>query len=159
MRTRAVAILAASALALTGCTGGAPQDPVDPESAQEAVVTMVDASAAALGGDWQIYSGPAVERCTKSDGGDGAAYAYILVRGPTVGDPKADVAVLDELWSGRGITTETYQSGGTSPHLGIRGDGGPTASIDLLADPRGYSISAVSECADGDASEMQGDGK
>ena len=72
---------------------------------------------------------------------------------------EADVATLDELWSARGITTETYQSGGSPPHLGIRGAGGPTTSIDLLADPRGYSISAVSECADGDASEMQGDGE
>ena len=159
MRTRAVAILAASALALTGCTGDAPTDVVDPEGAQEAVVTMVDTSAEALGGDWQVYGGPAVEGCTKDDGGDGAAYAYILMRGPTDAEPEADVATLDELWSARGITTETYQSGGTPPHLGIRGAGGPTTSIDLLADPRGYSISAVSECADGDASEMQGDGE
>ena len=159
MRTRAVAISAALTLPLTGCTGSTPTDVVDPEGAKEAVVTMVDTSAQALGGDWQVYSGPAVERCTKSDGGDGAAYAYIVMRVPTVGDPEADVAVLDELWSGRGITTGTFQSGGTPPHLGIRGVGGPTTSIDLLADPRGYSISAVSECADGDASEMQGDGK
>jgi len=159
MRTRSVAIFAASTLALTGCTGGTPTDVVDPEDAREAVVTIVDTSAEALGGDWQVYSGPAVERCTKNDGRDGAAYSYILMRGPADTDPEDDVAALDELWSGRGITTETYQSGGTPPHLGIRGAGGPSTSIDLLADPRGYSISAVSECADGDASEMQGDGK
>ena len=159
MRTRAVAIPAALTVALTGCTGGTPTDVVDPEIAREAVVTMVDTSAEALGGDWQVYSGPAVEGCTKNDGRDGAAYAYIVMRGPADTDPEDDVAALDELWSGRGITTETYQSGGTPPYLGIRGAGGPTTSIDLLADPRGYSISAVSECADGDASEMQGDGK
>jgi hypothetical protein len=159
VKTRSIAIVAASALALTGCTRGTPTDAVNPEGAREAVVAMVDTSAKAIGGEWQVYSGPAVEECTMNDGRDGAAYAYILMRGPTVGDPEADVAALDELWSGRGITTKTYQSGGTPPHLGIRGVGGPTTSIDLLADPRGYSISAVSECADGDAPEMQGDGE
>ena len=132
---------------------------VEPEDARQAVVTIVDASAEALGGEWEVYSGPAVEGCTKGDGGDGAAFAYVLMRGPSDGDPEADVAALDELWTDRSITTESYQSGGTAPTLGVRGAGGPTTSIDLLADPRGYSISAVSECADGDASEMQGDGE
>lgn len=150
------AISTAATLMLSGCNGGTP---VEPEDAKQAVVDIVGVSAETLGGEWQVYSGPAVRGCTKGSGGDGAAYAYTLMRGPTTVDPEADVTALEELWTDRGIATERYQSGSAAPTLGIRGAGGPTTSIDLLADARGYSISAVSECADGNASEMQGNGE
>ncbi|GAA1493123.1 hypothetical protein [Curtobacterium herbarum] len=148
-------------LALTGCSGGGPTGSgvarsVSTTEARQSVKDIVDRSAEAVDGDWQVYSGPAVQQCTKGTGGDGAAYTYIKAwEGPS-GDPAHDIAVVKTLWEREGITTGPFNSGGSDPILGVRGVGGPTTSISFLAAAHRYTITAVSECADGDALEMRG---
>jgi hypothetical protein len=151
-------------LALTGCSGGDSTGSgvartVSTDEARQSVEKIVDQSTEAVDGDWQVDSGPAVEQCTKGTGGDGAAYTYIKAwEGPS-GDPAHDIAAVKKLWEGEGITTEPYKSGGSDPLLGLRGVGGPTTSISFLAAAHRYTITAVSECADGNALEMQGNGE
>lgn len=151
-------------LALTGCSGGGPTGSgvarsVSTNEARRSVEDIVDRSAEAVDGDWQVYSGPAVEQCTKGTGGDGAAYTYIKNVEGASGDPVQAIAVLRKLWEAEGITTEPYKSRGSDPLLGLRGVGGPTTSISFLAAGQRYTITAVSECADGDALEMRGNGE
>jgi hypothetical protein len=147
-------------LALTGCSGGGSTGSgvarsVSTDEARQSVEDIVDRSAEAVDGDWQVDSGPAVEQCTKGTGGDGAAYTYIKAwEGPS-GDPTHDIAILKKLWEREGITTAPYKSGGSDPLLGLRGVGGPTTSISFLAAAHRYTITAVSECADGNALEMR----
>ena len=74
-------------------------------------------------------------------------------------DLQAGQVFVEKLWNDQGITTERYQSGGDEPILGIRGSGGPTTSIDFLADERGYSVDALSPCADGDPVELENHGE
>jgi len=147
-------------LTLTGCSGGNPMGSevsrtVSTTEARQSVKDIVDRSAEAVDGDWQVYSGPAVQQCTKGTGGDGAAYTYIKAwEGPS-GDPAHDIAVVKKLWEREGITTGPFNSGGSDPILGVRGVGGPTTSISFLAAAHRYTITAVSECADGNALEMR----
>lgn len=133
--------------------------PVSTAEARQSVQDIVDQSASSLDGDWEVYSGPSVEQCTKGDGGDGAAYSYIKALAEPTGEPEADIAAVRKVWESAGITTTPSKSGGDDPILGIRGAGGPTTSISFLADTRRYTISAVSECADRNAVEMQGNGE
>jgi hypothetical protein len=124
-----------------------------------AVVTVVDDTTAEIGGEWEVYSGPAVEGCTMSDGRDGAAFSYITTLRPGGSDPEADVAAVESLWRDRGLATERYESGGSDPILGVRGGGSAADSLDFLADVRMYSLSGLSTCAEGDAVQMQNDGE
>ena len=158
--TATAALIAAAALSLTGCNGGTTlEDEQTPDQAKDAVVTVVDDTASAIGGTWSVASGPAVEGCRRDNGARGAAYFLTEMREQRVGDPAADVATVERLWKEKGITTERYQSGGADPTLGVRGTGGPTKSIDFLADERGYSLDAVSVCTAGDAEELQRNGE
>ncbi|WP_146236334.1 hypothetical protein [Curtobacterium sp. MCBD17_023] len=165
-KTRAAsAVLAAAALLLTSC-GGTPVQPnetsatsVTPDEAEQSVTTFVDRSTTALGGDWKPRGGPGLSPCTTGDGDDGVSWVVIVDR-QAGDDPHADVDAIEQLWKQRGVTTERYQSGGTDPIVGIRGAGGPTTSVDFTADPRGYALTAESECAEGDYEDMvrrQGD--
>ncbi|PZF68972.1 hypothetical protein DEJ33_00985 [Curtobacterium sp. MCPF17_047] len=151
-------------LALTGCSGENPtrsgaNTTVSTTEARQSVQDIVDRSTTSLDGDWQVYSGPSVEQCTKGNGDDGAAYSSITALEGPHGDPAQDVAVVKKLWEGAGITTKPYKSGGADPLLGLRGVGGPTTSISFLAGEQRYTITAVSECADGNALQMQGNGE
>lgn len=150
--------VAAAALALMGCSGGSPLEQT-PDQAKDAVVTIVDHTASAVGGTWSVASGPAVESCTRDNGARGAASFLTEMREQHAGDPADDVASVERLWKETGITTERYESGGADPTLGVRGTGGPTTSIDFLADERGYSLDAVSVCTAGDAEELQRNGE
>jgi hypothetical protein len=160
----AVVTAATAIVVITGCSG---RSRVDSESngavstaeARQSVQDIVDRTASSLEGDWEVYSGPSVEQCSKSDGSDGAAYRYIKALAKPTGEPEADIAVVEKLWEETGITTQPYESGGDDPILGLRGAGGPTTSISFLADTRRYTVSATSECADGDAVEMQRNGE
>ncbi|WP_146236776.1 hypothetical protein [Curtobacterium sp. MCBD17_030] len=159
------AVLAATALLLTSC-GGTPVQPnetsatsVTPDEAKQSVTTFVDRSTTALGGDWTPRGGPGLSPCTTGDGDDGVSWVVFVDR-QAGDDPHADVDVVEQLWTQRGVTTERYQSGGADPIVGIRGAGGPTTSVDFYADPRGYALTAESECAEGDYADIvrrQGD--
>ena len=61
--------------------------------------------------------------------------------------------------AGRGRHDRTLAEGGSDPTLRLRGLGGPSTSLGFTADPERYTVTGLSECADGDASEMQGDGE
>ena len=150
-----------AALSLTGCSADDGRNMVtqDVNDAKGAVVAFVDESSSALGGDWRVSSGAAVESCDQDGGGEGAAYGYLVAIDQPGGDPEQDIASLDRLWTERGLTTERYQSGGSDPVLGLGGSGGSVATVDFLADPRRYSIDSLASCVDGDADEMQRDGE
>ncbi|MDY0890404.1 hypothetical protein [Frigoribacterium sp. CFBP9030] len=154
----ATTVILIGAGVLTGCS--APGEATFATGdAKRAVVTVVDDTTAAIGGEWDVYSGPAVEGCTISDGRDGAAYSYITTLRPGGSDPEADVVAVERLWRDRGLTTERYESGGSDPILGVRGVGSAADSLDFLADVRMYSLSGLSACAEGDAVQMQNDGE
>lgn len=155
------ALIMTAALSLTGCSADDGRNMVtqDVDDARGAVVAFVDESSSALGGDWRVSSGPAVESCDRDGGGAGAAYGYLVAIDQPGGDPEQDIASLERLWTERGLTTERYQSGGSDPVPGIRGSGRSVATVDFLADPRRYSIDSLSSCVDGDADEMQRDGE
>ena len=165
VRSATAVVTAATAIVvITGCSGGGPTDsesnkPVSTAEARQSVQDIVDRTVSSLEGDWEVYSGPSVEQCSKSDGSDGAAYSSIKALAKPTGEPVADIAVVKKLWEEAGITTQPYGSGGDDPILGLRGAGGPTTSISFLADTRRYTVSATSECADGDAVEMQSNGE
>ena len=159
MRTRvicAVATGAAVTLLLTSCgssdSGGTGRQP---STVEKSIVDLVDRSTAALGGKWEVYSGPSAEAC--GDGAsDSARYVYIMDRVDRPGgDPTADLDEIKALWKGAGIEVSDYESGGADPLLGVRGSGGPTTSIGFDAFPKGYSITGVSQCADGNVSELR----
>ena len=157
----AITIAAAAVVLLAGCTTEhttAEPRTMTSEQAKQAVVDIVDRSYAEIGGDWTIRSGPAVQSCPLPGGGTGAAYSYIVDRKPG-GTPPADVAKLQDLWKAKGITTQAYENSGKDPVRGVRGFGGPTTSIDLYADPVGYTIEGLSVCTVGDAAQMQGNGE
>ncbi len=152
--------VAAAALALMGCSGGpSSENEQPPDRAKDAVVTIVDDTAGAVGGTWSVASGPAVQGCMRDNGARGAAYFLTEMRDQRAGDPAADVATVERLWKDKGLVTERSESGGTDPTLGVRGTGGPATSIDFLADERGYSLDAVSVCTAGNAEELQRNGE
>lgn len=157
----AITIAAAAVVLLAGCTTEhTTAEPPTMTSAQakQAVVDIVNRSYAEIGGDWTIRSGPAVQSCPLPGGAAGAAYSYIVDR-KAGGTPQSDVAKLQDLWKAKGITTQAYENSGKDPVRGVRGFGGPTTSIDLYADPVGYTIEGLSVCTVGDAAEMQGNGE
>lgn len=119
-------------------------------------VSIVEESTDAVGGDWTVYRGPAAEVCTRSGGGDGARFVYILERSDTDGtDPAADIRTVEELWQAKGITTERFESGGSDPLTGIRGVDGTVTSIGFNAYPQRYSVTGVSKCSDGDVQDLR----
>jgi len=152
-----IAVVAVTAaLTLTSCGNSAPEGTtVKPSAVKKSIVDLVERSTAALGGKWEVYSGPSVEAC--GDGAsDSARYVYIMDRVDRPGgDPTADLDKIKALWKGDGIEASDYKSGGADPLLGVRGSGGPTTSIGFDAFPKGYSITGVSQCADGNVSELR----
>jgi hypothetical protein len=147
---------AALTLVLTSCgSSGTAGTGREPSTAEKSIVDLVQRSTAAIGGEWDVYSGPSVEAC-----GDGAVdevrYVSIMDRvGRPTGDPSADLDEIKALWKDEGIEVSDYESGGADPLLGVRGSGGPTTSIGFDAFPKGYSITGVSQCADGNVSELR----
>ena len=150
-RVRSRSVVAASVvaltLALTACTGGGH---VQPEEAEKSIVTIVDETTTTVGGHWKVYSEPTAESCTEA-ADDGLTYTYILMQDAPPSDPAKAVAAVEELWKGKGITTQRYQTGAADPVLGVRGRGGPATSMDFLADARHFSVVGVSEYAEGSA--------
>jgi len=142
VRTRvvcAVATVAAVALLLTSCgSSGSGGTGRQPSTVEKSIVDLVERSTAAIGGKWEVYSGPSVEAC--GDGAsDSARYVYIMDRVDRPGgDPTADLDEIKALWKGDGIEVSDYESGGADPLLGVRGSGGPTTSIGFDAFPKDY---------------------
>ncbi|WP_146244169.1 hypothetical protein [Curtobacterium sp. MCBD17_032] len=149
--TALTALSACATLILTSCANDPGEPAVQPSEAKKSIIQLVEQSTAAVGGDWAVFSGPAVRNCGQPDGADGAAYIYIVERMDTEGaDPEADVAAMTALWERLHINVEQYHSGGADPIKGVRGTGGPLNSIAFEADPERYSVTGVSECSDGD---------
>jgi hypothetical protein len=147
-----VTAIALTSLSLTSCRQG---PSMRPAAAKDAVVSITQRTADALGGEWTVSSGPRLGKCPARLGGEGVTYVYILVR--SAGDPEADIQTAADLWEREGMEVGRYQSGGDDPTLGIIGRGGPASSIDFNASKRGYTLDAVSPCAEGDFSQMLGD--
>ncbi|MBF4618769.1 hypothetical protein ITJ44_11875 [Clavibacter sp. VKM Ac-2873] len=153
----AVVLTLTAAVGLSGC--GSAVSTVDPSEARESVVTAVEATTAAVGGDWTLYRGPWPEVCEQPGGRDGARFVYILEREGADGPaPAADTRTVDELWQGRGIATQPYRSGSSAPLIGITGVGGPVDSIEFRAYRQGYTVSGASWCFDGDVGELRESG-
>ncbi|PYY36399.1 MULTISPECIES: hypothetical protein [unclassified Curtobacterium] len=152
-----IAVVAVTAaLTLTSCGSSTPGGiTVKPSTVKKSIVDLVERSTAAIGGKWEVYSGPSVEACGEG-AEDKARYVYIMDRvdQPT-GDPTADLGKIKALWKSDGIEVTDYKSGGADPLLGVRGSGGPTTSIGFDAFPKGYSVTGVSQCADGNVSELR----
>lgn len=127
-----------------------------PSDAKQSIVDLVEESTAAVGGEWTLYRGPAAEVCEQPDGSEGAHFVYILERNGADGPaPAADIRTVEELWKSKGITTERFQSGSSTPLTGVNGVGGPVTSVGFDAYPQGYTITGVSECSDGDVRELR----
>jgi len=149
IRSVVAASIVALTLALTACTGGGH---MQPEAAEKSIVSAVDETTRNVGGHWKVYSEPTAESCTEATD-DGLTYTYILMQDGPRTDPAKAVAAVEQLWKDRGITTERYRTGAADPILGVRGRGGPAASMDFRADARRFSVVGVSECAAGSAVE------
>lgn len=149
------AVILTAALSATGCSNAPGSNAADPSEAKQSIVSIVEESADAVGGDWTVYRGPAAEVCTRSGGGDGARFVYVLERSGTDGTDAADIRAVEDLWQAKGITTERFESGGSDPLTGIRGVDGTVTSIGFNAYPQRYSITGVSECSGGDVQELR----
>ena len=126
-----------------------------PSQAKKSIVDIVERSADAIGGDWQVYSGPAVEICGQ-DAPDEVRYSYTMER-PADGaaTSESDIRQLEALWKDEGLRTFDYQSGGSDPFLGVRGKGGRVTTIGFDALPGGSTIAGTSTCAPGDLRELR----
>ncbi|MDY1004004.1 hypothetical protein [Curtobacterium sp. CFBP9011] len=124
-----------------------------PSEAKTAIRTVVDRTTAAVGGNWTVRSGPALSMCPGSADDRGVTYKLILDR-DGAGDREADLAEVQKSWEAEGMTTRRYESRGEHPITSVIGRGGPTTSIQLLTREDGYSLTGVSECADGDFDKM-----
>lgn len=149
LRGLSVASAAAMVLLLTACNGSAN---VEPAQAKKSILSIVDETTTAVGGEWSVYSEPTAESCGEG-AGDGFTYTTIVMQDAPTADPARAVAAVEQLWKDKGITTERYRTGAADPIVGVRGRGGPSTSMDFLADQRRFSVVGVSECAAGSAVE------
>lgn len=146
-------------LALTGCGGtSAPSSGSDrdPSTARQSIVDLVERSTAAVGGDWEVYRGPAVEPCGQ-DVEDRVRYVYIVERAGSAAAPERDVDAVRAVWRDAGVDVDVVETGtgGGSARVGLRGTGDPVTSIGFDAEPDRYSMSGVSVCAAGNATELR----
>lgn len=142
-------------MALTSCSSPPAGKDMTPSQAKNSIVDIVERSADAIGGDWQVYSGPAVEICGQ-DAPDEVRYSYTMER-PADGAaaPGSDIRKLKDLWGNEGLRTVDYRSGGSDPFLGVRGKGGRVTTIGFDALPGGFTIAGTSTCAPGDLRELR----
>lgn len=142
-------------MALTSCSSPPAGKDMTPSQAKKSIVDIVERSADAIGGDWQVYSGPAVEICGQ-DAPDEVRYSYTMER-PADGaaTSESDIRQLEALWKDEGLRTFDYQSGGSDPFIGIRGKGGRVTTIGFDALPGGSTIVGTSTCAPGDLRELR----
>ena len=156
---RAICGAAVVLLVLTGCGGTAttPKGSVaDPSAAKKSVVDIVERSTVAVGGDWQVYRGPAVEPCGQ-DADDRVRYVYIVERTGSASGPQRDLEAVRSVWEDAGMVVSDTDRSAAGTGLGIRGTSGPVTSIGLDVRPDRYTISGVSVCAPGNATELRDD--
>ncbi|MDP9737040.1 hypothetical protein [Curtobacterium sp. 260] len=160
-RTQRTALLGSTTalvlLVLTGCVSTAPRgSEVDAATAKRSIVDLVERSTSAVGGDWTVYRGPAVEPCGQ-DVGDRVRYVYIAERAGSTTGRQRDVEAVRAVWEDAGTDVVDTGTGGAGTRVGIRGTSGPVTSIGLDAGPDRYRMSGVSVCAPGNASELRDD--
>ncbi|PZE85006.1 hypothetical protein [Curtobacterium sp. MCBD17_032] len=124
---------------------------MDPESAQQLMVDVVEDATESLGGNWRVRSGPDyAEACELPDGDIGAKWTYFLTRAQT-GDVSADVAELEARWRARGMALERL---GTKTEPTVIGRGGDrTGAISFSVAPGLYVIQSASLCFPGNADD------
>ncbi|MCL9664583.1 hypothetical protein L2091_05000 [Curtobacterium albidum] len=160
-RTRRTALLGSTTalvlLMLTAC-GSTTTTPrgsdMDPSTAKKSIVDLVERSTAAVGGDWKVYRGPAVEPCGQ-DVEDRVRYVYIVEREGSATGLQRDVDAVRAVWKDAGMDVVDTATAGGAARAGIRGTGDPVTSIGFDAKPDRYSMSGVSVCAPGNASELR----
>jgi len=142
-------------MTLSSCSGPPVENTLKPSQEKKSIVDIVERSAHAIGGDWQVYSGPAVEICGE-DAPDEVRYSYTMERPANAAvAPGSDIRKLKELWRDEGLRTVDYQSGGSDPFLGVRGKGGRVTTIGFDALPGGSTITGTSTCAPGNLRELR----
>ncbi|KTR41906.1 hypothetical protein NS263_03520 [Curtobacterium oceanosedimentum] len=154
---RSVCAAALVLLALADCAGTSTPTTttVDPATPKQSIVDLVERSTAAVGGNWTVYRGPAVEPCGQ-DVEDRVRYVYIVGRaGAVTGLLQHDVDVVRAVWEDAGMNVVDTSSGGGSKPVGLRGTGDPVTSIGFDAKPDRSRISGVSVCAAGNATELR----
>jgi hypothetical protein len=127
---------------------------MDPSTAKKSIVDLVERSTAAVGGDWKVYRGPAVEPCGQ-DVEDRVRYVYIVEREGSATGLQRDVDAVRAVWKDAGMDVVDTATTGGATRAGIRGTGDPVTSIGFDAKPDRYSMSGVSVCAPGNASELR----
>ena len=139
----------------TSCSSPPAGKDMTPSQAKKSIVDIVERSAHAIGGDWQVYSGPAVGICGE-DAPDEVRYSYTMERPANAAvAPGSAIRKLKELWRDEGLRTVDYRSGGSDPFLGVRGKGGRVTTIGFDALPGGSTIAGTSTCAPGDLRELR----
>lgn len=140
-----------------GCAGAAGSGPTqEPEDAERAVQQLVDDSARAVGGDWNVEEGPRLGTCTDDRGNGDGVNSTVLSSRADRGDFETDVSALTTLWERAGLETERFTNGDGS-YAGLNGRGSGIANISFTSSDLGGgdTISATSECAAGDYVELR----
>lgn len=153
---RSVCAAALVLLALADCAGTSTPTTttVDPATAKQSIVDLVERSTAAVGGDWTVYRGPAVEPCGQ-DVEDRVRYVYIVERAGTTTGLQHEVDAVRSVWEDVGMDVVDTSSGGGSTRVGLRGTGDRVTSIGFDAKADGSRIAGVSVCAAGNATELR----
>ena len=154
-RLRRTTAVAALLLALTGCTT-VKEDPGmndghDDYLAAEAVLLgTVEATQTAAGGSWETPRTRAME-CPLPAGGTGARLSYASVaRGAF--DADASYAAVRPVWTGAGLAAREGDPLADSRMFYAEGSGGLV--IELGIGPAAQTVNARSDCAPGDAAEI-----
>ncbi len=109
---------------------------MDPSTAKKSIVDLVERSTAAVGGDWKVYRGPAVEPCGQ-DVEDRVRYVYIVEREGSATELQRDVDAVRAVWKDAGMDVVDTATAGGATRAGIRGTGDPVTSIGFDAKPTG----------------------
>ncbi len=154
-RLRRTTAVAALLLALTGCTtlnedSGTADENDDYLAAEAALLGTVEATQTAAGGSWETPRTRVME-CPLPAGGTGARLSYASVaRG--VFDPDASFAAVRPVWTGAGLAVREGDPLADSRMFYAEGSAGLV--IELGIGPAAQTIDARSDCAPGDAAEI-----
>lgn len=160
MSTRtATAILAlvSTSVLLAGCAQQPKGSEMDAEQARDGMVSLVEQTMKAAGGDWTALSdGPASSECSTGNGSSGVTFSWDQERtGAT--DPESLVRAVAKTWKQRDydvtIKQDTIDDG--RPLWSAVTTGQAVESISVNASPRRVSIEVQSACGTGDIADYE----